>query len=117
MTGDKIRLKAFRIHIRKAYSIWEQGDGYSLAPWGGNTEYYEGYDEPVTVELQEGVGLTRTCGGYLIEVLPPDGIPCSLDRAVALGYAKVPKGVDPEDLPTAEEYLAAQEKAKEENRG
>lgn len=107
---NKIRLKAYCIHIRRAYSIWEQGDGYSLTPWSGNTEYYEGYDDPVAVELQEGVGLARTCGGHLIEVQPPDGPPCSLDGAVALGYAKVLKGVDPEGLPTAEEYLAVHEK-------
>lgn len=35
----------YRITCTRAYMMGEQGTGYSLRPWSGNTEYYEGYDD------------------------------------------------------------------------
>jgi hypothetical protein len=43
MAQQTVRL--YRITVRKAYMMCEQGDGWSLTPWGRDTEYYEGSDD------------------------------------------------------------------------
>jgi len=35
----------YKIEVTKAYQMAEQGTGYSLEPWSGNTAYYEGADD------------------------------------------------------------------------
>lgn len=35
----------YKITCTKAYMIGEQGESYSLRPWGNNTSYYEGHDD------------------------------------------------------------------------
>ena len=35
----------YKTECNKAYSMYEQGNGASLRPWGKNTEYYQGSDD------------------------------------------------------------------------
>ena len=35
----------YRIEYTKAFMMGEQGEGYSLKPWGSNIAYYEGGDD------------------------------------------------------------------------
>lgn len=35
----------YKITVTKAYMMAEQGSRFGLRPWGGNTEYYEGFDD------------------------------------------------------------------------
>lgn len=38
-------VKIYEVTRTKTYQMSEQGTGFSLVPWGENTEYYEGYDD------------------------------------------------------------------------
>ena len=38
-------VKIYKITCTKAYSISEQGIGFSLNPWGENTDTIEGFDD------------------------------------------------------------------------
>lgn len=44
-TQTKNTVKIYLVTCAKAYSMSEQGSGFSLHPWGSNTDYYEGYDD------------------------------------------------------------------------
>jgi len=35
----------YRITIQESYSIYEQGEEFSLSPWGKNTDRYKGFDD------------------------------------------------------------------------
>lgn len=35
----------YRVHREGTYSMYEQGESYSLEPWGDDTSYYEGWDD------------------------------------------------------------------------
>ena len=35
----------YKVDCTRAYMMSEQGTGYSLEPWGSNTDYYEGDDD------------------------------------------------------------------------
>ncbi len=37
-------VKIYKVETTKGYMMSEQGIGFSLRPWGTNTEYYEGSD-------------------------------------------------------------------------
>lgn len=54
------RVKIYVVECTQAYSMSEQGVGFSLRPWGDDTEYYQGdddggtyYDLPENYELSE----------------------------------------------------------------
>lgn len=58
--------KIYKITITKAYMMSEQGEGYSLRPWGNNTDYYEGYDDGGKYyELPEGYEVAECVTGDL----------------------------------------------------
>jgi hypothetical protein len=38
-------VKIYKTTCTKSFMMGEQGTGYSLSPWGDDTEYYEGYDD------------------------------------------------------------------------
>lgn len=80
-------ITAYNITITRAYSIWEQGSGYSWEPWGRNTEYYEGDDVSVDVEVGDDYSLQESVMGELL--LYPGGLRCH--EAIALGVAQLAK--------------------------
>jgi len=54
----------YKVTCTKAYQMTEQGTGYSLHPWSGNTEHYEGHDDGGRLyALPEGYYESRTAGG------------------------------------------------------
>ena len=58
------RVKLYQITITKSYMMSEQGTGFSLEPWGNNTDYYEGYDDGgKDYQLPEGYELSKTTSG------------------------------------------------------
>jgi len=54
----------YKVTCTKAYQILEQGTGYSLRPWGDNTDHYEGYDD--------GGKLYGLPEGYTVETMQDD---------------------------------------------
>jgi len=81
-------ITAYKVTTTKAYMADECGTGYSLTPWGRNTAYYEGYDEPVTVELADDCEVVDHDG---IPMISRQGDDCVmyLREAILMGYAKV----------------------------
>ena len=55
----------YQITLTKAYSMYEQGTRYSLAPYANhNSQYYEGYDDGgQQYALPKGYQLTKGEGG------------------------------------------------------
>ena len=45
METQKNIIKVYKTTCTSAYMACEQGEGYSLSPWGDNTDYYQGYDD------------------------------------------------------------------------
>lgn len=39
------KVKIYKATCTRGYRMDEQGEGYSLYPWGEDTRYYEGYDD------------------------------------------------------------------------
>lgn len=39
------KVKIYLVTCTQGYSMDEQGEGFSLEPWGKNASYYEGYDD------------------------------------------------------------------------
>ena len=39
------KIRIYKVTITKSYMADEQGVGYSLRPWGNDTDYYQGYDD------------------------------------------------------------------------
>ena len=69
----------YQITCDRAYAMYEQGTGYSLAPWGENTEYYEGDDDGGTVYiLPDGYQVGTTSGGYELVVWDDKGSGCTI---------------------------------------
>lgn len=59
-----MNITIYRITRTRAYAMSEQGTGYSLRPWSGNTEYYEGYDDGgMEYVLPEGYCVAMSQGG------------------------------------------------------
>ncbi len=107
-TKSGVRFRAHRIVIRRGYSIWEEGDGYGFEPWSNEGAYYEGYSEPVVIELSPRARLCRVgSGGRWPAIKVPDyTIPVeSISLVLYLKYAKVVPGADPEQYPDALELL------------
>ena len=68
----------YEIECSRAYSMSEQGVGYSLSPWGSNTEYYEGDDDGgEEYDLPDGFEVAESNAGTL-EIYVPDGSHYSL---------------------------------------
>ena len=78
-------IKGHRVEITKAYSIWEQGVGYSLQPWGGNTLYYEGESTPIDIELDTGYAVGKSIAGDL-RIYPGS---YDLQEAIDIGIARL----------------------------
>lgn len=45
MEDKMAKVKIYRVEVEKAYMAEEQGFGFSLSPWGENTQEYEGSDD------------------------------------------------------------------------
>lgn len=59
-------VKLFKVTCTKAYEISGQGTRFSLAPWGKDTFYYEGYDDGgADYILPEGYTVAETVCGDL----------------------------------------------------
>ena len=58
------KVTLYKVTCTKAYSMWEQGEGFSLSAWGDNTLYSEGYDDGgKEYYLPEGYELSSTVDG------------------------------------------------------
>lgn len=74
----------YRIHCTRAYRMDEQGSRYALAPWGRDTEYYEGSDDGgVIYRLPDGYTVGLISGGYEVAVWDDHGKNCSLTGKTA----------------------------------
>lgn len=72
MKTMKTTVTVYKVTVTKAYRAEEIGVGWSLNPWGKNTEYYEGYDDGGSLmELPEGYTYAETKYGTL-ELYGPD---------------------------------------------
>lgn len=79
------KVTIYQVTIYQAYSIFEQGTGYSLNPWRGDDEYYKGYDDGGTdYVLPNGYSLAHTKDGELAifddndnycDIVNDDGMP------------------------------------------
>jgi hypothetical protein len=83
------RITAYRRTMTRAQSIDETGQTLQLTPWTGNTDRYEAFDEPITVELVGGARLDPgdDSGEPCIYVEPAR--PMTLAEALAGGYARI----------------------------
>lgn len=60
------KVKIYKVTCTKAFMMDEQSEGFSLAPWGNNTEYYEGFDDGgKDYDLPDGFELAETIDGTL----------------------------------------------------
>jgi hypothetical protein len=58
------KVKIYKVTCTKAYQMAEQGEGFSLTPWGKDTEYYDGFDDGgKDYELPDGFKLAQTIDG------------------------------------------------------
>ena len=70
-------VKIYKTTCTKGYSIHEQGIGFTLEPWSGDTADYEGYSDDGTLyELPEGYEVSETAEG--IPAIYKDTIYCDL---------------------------------------
>lgn len=68
----------YKVECTKAYQMTEQGTGYSLSPWGNDTEYYEGHDDGGRLyTLPEGYTVAQ-CNGGTEEIYDEQGKHCSI---------------------------------------
>jgi len=75
----RVRVRVYKNYCDQAYSIWEQGENWSLTPWGGDTQYYHGgVSAEAVVILPEGFRLGTMCGGFVPGIFTSDGILCEL---------------------------------------
>lgn len=83
--------KIYHNTCTKAYMMSEQGSGFSLRPFGNNTEYYEGFDDGgVDYVLPNGFAIAESCCPGTFEIYQGDypatltslfGVPSIIDRA------------------------------------
>lgn len=54
-------IKLYEVHVEWAYFAHETGTRLSASPWGGNSRYYEGFDQEAgqVLELDDGVTVYR----------------------------------------------------------
>jgi hypothetical protein len=65
-------VKIYKVTCTKAVMMDEQGSGFSLYPWGNNTDRYEGYDDGgLEYVLPDGFHLGT--GGDGSKYIYPDG--------------------------------------------
>ena len=83
------KIKGYQITCTEAYSIWEQGTGYSLSPWGNDTPYYKGYGEEIDIELAEGCEVAESQSGEALVYQVGERIGMPLSAAIAVGLARV----------------------------
>lgn len=58
------KVTLYKINCTKAFSMVEQGEGYSLTPWGDNTASYEGSDDGgKEYNLPDGYSVAQTKAG------------------------------------------------------
>lgn len=85
-----MRITGHKVTCTQGYRIDEQGTGYSLQPWGQNTPYFEGYSEPVEVDLNDRYEVADSAMGEPM-IYPKDGSERGRDlgEAITMGIAKV----------------------------
>lgn len=70
----------YAIECTKAHQKYEQGRGFSLSPWGCNTEHYEGNDDGGhSYLLPEGYSVATVASGESA-IFDPDGNHCEILR-------------------------------------
>ena len=84
-------VKIYKNTCTKAYMMAEQGSGFSLRPWGNNTEYYEGGDDGgIDYVLPAGFVCAESCTPGTLEIYEGDypstltslfGTPAIIDRS------------------------------------
>lgn len=81
-----------KVTVTEAYMMSEQGAGYSLSPWHGDSRYYQGYSEEVEIEIPDDWHIGKSAYGE--RLLFQDGAisGVTLEEAMALGIAKVRGG-------------------------
>jgi len=68
----------YKVECTKAYQMNEQGTGYSLTPWGNNTDHYEGDDDGGRLyTLPEGYTVAQ-CNSDTNELYDEQGKHCSI---------------------------------------
>jgi hypothetical protein len=77
-TATATTVTIYSVTCTKAYQMAEQGTGFSLRPWGGDTAHYEGTDDGGREYLlPEGHELAE-CNGGTVEIYDADGRHCPL---------------------------------------
>lgn len=68
----------YKVECTKAYQMSEQGAGYSLTPWGNNTDHYEGHNDGGRLyTFPEGYAVAE-CNGGTEEIYDEKGQHCSI---------------------------------------
>lgn len=85
--GRKV-IDGYRVTITKAYRMDEQGTGYSLTSWSGDTEYYEGEFEPMKFSIPEDWRVSESVGGDVLLYGPETDRGYTLQEAVDMFVAR-----------------------------
>ena len=73
-------VKLFKVICTNAYQMSEQGENYSLSPWGRDTEYYQGFDDGgKQYILPEGYSVSDSTMGEL-QIYDDKGEYCIVDK-------------------------------------
>jgi len=68
----------YKVTCTKGYQITDKGTGFSLAPWGRNTDYFEGFDDGgKEYVLLDGYHVAESNSGSL-EIYDPANQRCAI---------------------------------------
>ena len=82
-----MKIQGHKITVEKSYWHTKPVVTYSLHPWGGSDQYFQGSSEPIEVDLEDGVSLAESLFGDT--AIYNNGMYCTLQEAIDCGIAKV----------------------------